>query len=211
MSLAIRILEESSYKGCHSSCCSKSFYNSVSMDSKTQSLFFCFWPSLFLLVHIISAAAAGNVIKAGYWYKTNQVIISPQDQPQFSNFTRTVQQRNPFVKTLLSIGGASASSRAAFASMASQPSSRKTFIDSSINISRSYNFHGLDIDWEFPATANFGTLLAEWRGGVTNDQDIWQAPIASSGSGLLLCNLRLIVAPHSVHKKQLGLDQYDVI
>ncbi|BFG40262.1 hypothetical protein CerSpe_265360 [Prunus speciosa] len=44
--------------------------------------------------------------------KTNQVIISPQDQPQFSNFTRTVQQRNPFVKTLLSIGGASASTTA---------------------------------------------------------------------------------------------------
>ncbi|PQP91587.1 chitinase 3 [Prunus yedoensis var. nudiflora] len=133
-----------------------------------------------------------NVVKAGYWYsgisfpasavdstlythlfvafadvdrKTNQVIISPQDQPQFSNFTPAVQQRNPFVKTFLSIGGASASSRAAFASMASQPSSRKTFIHSSINISRSYNFHGLEIDWEFPATATLAILAPSSQSG----------------------------------------------
>ncbi|VVA25121.1 PREDICTED: chitotriosidase-1 [Prunus dulcis] len=57
--------------------------------------------------------------------------------------------------------------------MASQPSSRKTFIDSSIKISRSYNFHGLNIDWEFPATANFGTLLAEWRGGSIKNNLDW--------------------------------------
>ncbi|KAL6274966.1 hypothetical protein ACE6H2_025658 [Prunus campanulata] len=65
--------------------------------------------------------------------------------------------------------------------MASQPSSRKTFIHSSINISRSYNSHGLDIYWEFPATAtdmaNFGTLLAEWRAAVTNESKTFGKPL----------------------------------
>ncbi|KAH0970175.1 hypothetical protein GBA52_022331 [Prunus armeniaca] len=59
--------------------------------------------------------------------------------------------------------------------MASQPSSRKAFIDSSINISRSYNFHVLDINWEFPGpptdVSNFGILLAELRALVPNESE----------------------------------------
>ncbi|KAF7152054.1 hypothetical protein RHSIM_Rhsim01G0041800 [Rhododendron simsii] len=66
---------------------------------------------------------------------TNQVTISSSNNAQFSQFTKTVQLKNPSVKTLLSIGGGSAD-KTAFASMASQLASRKSFIDSSINLAR---------------------------------------------------------------------------
>lgn len=76
------------------------------------------------------------------------------------------------MKTLLSIGGGGANSTV-FAAMASQPSRRNSFIDSSIKLARNYSFHGLDLDWEYPSTAaeiaNFGTLLTEWRAAVNNE------------------------------------------
>ncbi|KAL5772826.1 hypothetical protein ACOSQ2_012750 [Xanthoceras sorbifolium] len=80
------------------------------------------------------------------------------------------QLSSPSVKTLLSIGGGNAS-KADFASMASKASSWKSFIDSSISLARSNGFHGLDIDWEYPANSaemyNFGVLLNEWRTAVS--------------------------------------------
>ncbi|KAK8552365.1 hypothetical protein V6N13_120768 [Hibiscus sabdariffa] len=73
--------------------------------------------------------------------------------------------RNPNVKTLLSIGGGNSSATATFTFMASQASSRKSFIDSSISLSRSYIFYALDLDWEYPPTPtemnNLGSLLNE--------------------------------------------------
>jgi len=103
---------------------------------------------------------------------TYEVTISSSNLPQFSTFTQTVQQKNPSVKTLLSIGGGS-SSPSSFASMASQNSSRKSFIDSSIQLARNYSFHGLDLDWEYPSSAtemtNLGLLLTEWRAAIAED------------------------------------------
>lgn len=52
--------------------------------------------------------------------------------------------------------------------MASQQSSRKSLIDSFINLARSYNFHGLDIDWSSPPRP-FDSLLTEWRAAVEYD------------------------------------------
>nr|POF11084.1 isoform 2 of chitotriosidase-1 [Quercus suber] len=57
--------------------------------------------------------------------------------------------------------------------MASQASTRKSFIDSSIQLARSYNFYGLDLDWEYPSTATeftkLGLLLDEWRAAVASE------------------------------------------
>ncbi|GMI89308.1 class V chitinase [Hibiscus trionum] len=111
--------------------------------------------------------------------QTNRVTVASANQARFSSFTSTVQSRNPNVKTLLSIGGGS-SPPAAFASMASQASSRKSFIDSSISLARSYNFHGLDLDWEYPSTAtemtNLGSLLTEWRTALNNESTVTGKP-----------------------------------
>lgn len=150
-----------------------------------------------LLLSQTNLSAAQNVVKAAYWFsgsefpvadidsslfthlfcafadlnsQTFRVTISSANQARFSSFTRTVQQKNPSVKTLLSIGGGG-SDKASFAAMASQPASRKSFIDSSITLARSNGFHGLDLDWEYPENptqmSNFGVLLNEWRAAVS--------------------------------------------
>ncbi|KAL1205250.1 Class V chitinase [Cardamine amara subsp. amara] len=137
-----------------------------------------------------------SVVKASYWFSspdfpatdidsslfthlfcafadldasTNEITISTDNQSDFQAFTETVQKRNPSVQTLLSIGGGN-SDKSAFASMASNPNSRRSFIDSSIRVARSYGFYGLDLDWEYPRDAaemtDFGTLLQEWRSAV---------------------------------------------
>ncbi|XP_059638146.1 class V chitinase-like [Cornus florida] len=159
--------------------------------------------SLFLLVcllflHNLPFSAAQTVVKAAYWFpesgfaasdinstlfthlfcafatlsNTNRTTIPASNNASFAQFTRTVQLKNPSVKTLLSIGGGSAN-KTIFASMASQPSSRKTFIDSSIKLARDYGFYGLDLDWEYPEVAsqmtNFGSLLDEWRSAVSTE------------------------------------------
>lgn len=118
-----------------------------------------------LFTHIFCAFA--NLDKT-----TNKVTIPSQFSAQFSTFTETVRRKNPDVKTLLSIGGGNATADD-FASMASQPNSRQSFIHSSISLARSYNFHGLDLDWEYPKTesqmAAFSTLLTEWRAAVERE------------------------------------------
>ncbi|KAB1211837.1 Chitotriosidase-1 [Morella rubra] len=165
------------------------------MASKT--LAYVFSTLLFLLQ--FHCYAGQSVVKAVYWFpgsgfpvssidstlfthifcafadlnaSTYQVTISSSNSAQFSSFTQTVQQKNPSVKTLLSVGGGG-SNPSTFASMASQASSRKSFIDSSIKLARSNNFYGLDLDWEYPSTAteftNLGTLLNEWRTAVANE------------------------------------------
>ncbi|XP_010449301.1 PREDICTED: chitotriosidase-1-like [Camelina sativa] len=165
----------------------------------------------FFLSLLLRSSSAQNIVKATYWFpgsefpvadidsslfthlfcafadlnpQTNEVTISSTNQPKFSTFTQTVRRKNPSVKTLLSIGGGGNESiSAAFASMASNPNSRKTFIDSSITLARSNGFNGLDLDWEYPKTEtemnNFGTLLQELRSAAT-------AEASSSGNPPLL-------------------------
>ncbi|XP_030468443.2 class V chitinase-like [Syzygium oleosum] len=123
---------------------------------------------------------------------TNEVVISSANAQSFAAFTSDVQQKNPSVVTLLSIGGGS-SNATAFATMASQSSSRKTFVDSSIALARSNGFHGLDLDWEYPdideKMTNLGLLLQEWRTAVT-------AEAASSGEDALLLSAAVYYSPH---------------
>lgn len=172
------------------------------MSSKTKTLpIFLFVTLLFLVQTNVSAGQ--TAVKGAYWYwdsglpassidstlfthlfcafadldpNTYQVTVSSSNSAQFSSFTQTVQQNNPSVKTLLSIGGGGNAYIASnFSAMASQPSTRKSFIDSSISLARSYNFHGLDLDWEYPDTTtdmtNFGTLLTELKAAVANEAE----------------------------------------
>ncbi|KAI4380502.1 hypothetical protein MLD38_006685 [Melastoma candidum] len=124
---------------------------------------------------------------------TNTVVVSSANTQPFSTFTADVQQTNPNVVTLLSIGGG-ASSPGDFSNMASQTSSRQSFIDSSISLARSYGFDGLDLDWEYPesdtAMSNLALLLNEWRAAIT-------AEAQSSGKDPLL--LTAAVYYSSIH------------
>ncbi|XP_035546711.1 class V chitinase-like [Juglans regia] len=84
----------------------------------------------------------------------------------------TVKQKNPSITTLLSIGGGNQDSMV-LSLMANSSVGRKSFIDSSIKMARSYSFQGLDLSWVFPNTGsdmnNMALLLEEWRVSVESE------------------------------------------
>ncbi|CBI35714.3 unnamed protein product, partial [Vitis vinifera] len=147
-------------------------------------------------------------VKAGYWYSGNespvpdinsalfthllcafawldpsayQIYISPSDEQYFATFTNIVKKRNPSIITLLSIwAGKNDSTK--FSSMISQPSYRKSFIESSIKTARLYGFQGLDLSGYWPRTVsntiNMGILFDEWRAAVNSEsRDPSQSPL----------------------------------
>ncbi|KAI8570457.1 hypothetical protein RHMOL_Rhmol01G0035500 [Rhododendron molle] len=74
-------------------------------------------------------------------------------------------------KAILSVGGERADPKR-FSDMVSNISSRKNFIDSSIEVARAFGFDGVDLDWEFPQNhdvENLGYLLREWRAAVERE------------------------------------------
>ncbi|KAI8570456.1 hypothetical protein RHMOL_Rhmol01G0035400 [Rhododendron molle] len=98
--------------------------------------------------------------------------VSSSKAPTLLNFTSTIRKKNPQAKTLFSVGGGGVGPDI-FSRMASSASSRKSFIDSSIEVARKYGFDGVDLDWESPQDAkdmeNLGYLLEEWRAAVQKD------------------------------------------
>ncbi|KAH7671874.1 chitinase protein [Dioscorea alata] len=114
-----------------------------------------------LFTHLFCAFAALNST-------TNKISISSS----CSSFTSTIRQSNPSIITLLSIGGGS-SNPSTFSSMASQSSSRTSFINSCISTARNNGYYGIDIDWEYPASTtdmkNFCTLITECRAAITKE------------------------------------------
>ncbi|RAL37737.1 hypothetical protein DM860_000431 [Cuscuta australis] len=115
-----------------------------------------------LYTHLVFAFACINS-------STYDLYIPPSDQPYISTFTETIRRKNPYVKTLLSIW-AGKEEAPHFFSMANQSSSRKSFINSSIQAARKYGFHGLDLYGVLPNTeSNIGLFMDEWRASVDSD------------------------------------------
>ncbi|KAI8570448.1 hypothetical protein RHMOL_Rhmol01G0034600 [Rhododendron molle] len=91
------------------------------------------------------------------------------------DFTDTIRVKNPQVETLLTVGAWSKDGKIAdvFARMAMSKGSRKDFIQSCIEVARRYDFHGIDLDWEFPRNPkdmrNLGKLFKEWRARVNKE------------------------------------------
>ena len=102
--------------------------------------------------------------------------------PLFGNFAEILKlkQLNPNLKTVISLGGASAANTNAFVAAASTPAGRTALAASCIdmfivgNVGSDWNgaitapglFDGFNIDWEFPTAAdkqNFTALLQEFR------------------------------------------------
>ncbi|KAF4358466.1 hypothetical protein G4B88_020144 [Cannabis sativa] len=124
-----------------------------------------------LFTHIFYAFLAPNDV-------TFKFQISNSTAVSLSNFTSTLRYANPPAKSLFSVGGAGASTD--FALMASQASSRKVFIQSSIEVARKFGFDGVDLDWESPESPkemmDFGLLLKEWRWAVTKEAQLTSRP-----------------------------------
>jgi len=106
----------------------------------------------------------------------------PDTWPPYGNFAEILKlkQLHPGLKTVISIGGASATNTAAFSTAASTQAGREALAASCINmfvvgnVGSDWNgpitapglFDGFNIDWEFPTAAdtqNFTLLLQEFR------------------------------------------------
>ncbi|KAM2552806.1 hypothetical protein TB2_017143 [Malus domestica] len=100
-----------------------------------------------LFTHLIYAFA--NVNSSTY-----QLSIPSAHEQNFSSFTDIVKRKNPSITTLLSIWNGEAATtqlilgqRANFSvlsKMLENPSNRKSFIESSIDVARRYGFQGID-------------------------------------------------------------------
>ncbi|KAL3824610.1 hypothetical protein ACJIZ3_020639 [Penstemon smallii] len=125
-----------------------------------------------LFTHIYYAFLTPNNIT----FKFN---IEHSEAIQLVNFTSTLREKNPSVKILFSVGGA-AEGPVLFSRMASSPSSRMSFIFSSIEVARKFRFDGIDLDWEFPQTpgdmVNLAHLLHEWRLEVQKEAESTSRP-----------------------------------
>ncbi|MQL71175.1 hypothetical protein Taro_003498 [Colocasia esculenta] len=101
------------------------------------------------------------------------LVITPNDDRDLPVFTATLHDHKPPLQALLSIGGGNDRATAAFSRMASDPSTRSAFINSSIAVARRYGLDGLDLDWESPADTkqmgDFASLIREWRAAVEQD------------------------------------------
>jgi chitinase len=62
-----------------------------------------------------------------------------------------LKQKNPGIKTLISVGGWTLSDP--FSQMAADPFSRQNFIQQVISFCDQYQFDGIDLDWEYPGFA----------------------------------------------------------
>lgn len=92
----------------------------------------------------------------------------------FKRFTN-LKEINPRLKTMIAIGGWNEGSQK-YSMMASSPSARSTFVESVLQFLQTYNFDGLDLDWEYPAARggapedkiNFAALVTELRRAFGN-------------------------------------------
>ncbi|GLJ54264.1 hypothetical protein SUGI_1164130 [Cryptomeria japonica] len=129
-----------------------------------------YWPSY--TVSFMPPASINTALYSHIFYAfagMNDQTFQVEEQETMGEFTTTVQQKNPSVKTLISIGGGGSNSTA-FALMASNPIRRAVFIKSAIALARCHAFHGIDLDWEFPSNTremeNLGKLFSEWRHSI---------------------------------------------
>jgi chitinase len=92
---------------------------------------------------------------------TLQILDEENDVNQ-GGFKRVsaLKEANPNLKVLLSVGGATASTDA-FTSIGSDPEKQQVLAQNAIDFFETYNFDGLDVDWEYPyGKETFNALLS---------------------------------------------------
>ena len=120
------------------------------------------------------------------------------------NFNQLIKLRdkNPNLKTLISIGGWTWSAN--FSAAAATDASRKAFASSCVDFMKQYKFDGVDIDWEYPVSgglqsgspadkANYTALLQEFRNQLnakeTADSRDYLLTIAAPAGPSIINNL----------------------
>lgn len=74
----------------------------------------------------------------------------PDIDPHNIKLLNALKQKNPNLKTLISVGGWSWSDK--FSDVALNDTSRTKFADSCVDFMMQYGFDGIDIDWEYPVS-----------------------------------------------------------
>lgn len=69
----------------------------------------------------------------------------------------SLKVKNPSLKTLISVGGWSWSSK--FSDVALSDASRTAFADSCVSFIKKYGFNGIDLDWEYPVSGGLSTNI----------------------------------------------------
>ena len=89
------------------------------------------------------------------------------DQPYagtYNQLNNVLRAEHPHIQTLISVGGWTWSGR--FSDVALTESSRSLFAESCVEFIRSYNFDGVDIDWEYPVEGGLSSNTKRPEDGV---------------------------------------------
>jgi chitinase len=150
------------------SLCTHLYYAFANIDITNRS------PSPFEVNDIKPSPAAAPVIvnevaKPGVNARLNAqlkpTIKQPPPMSMYEQFNM-LKHKNPQMKTLLSLGGASVNATQ-FRTVFEPDKIRREFIRNTIKYLRKYRFDGLDLDWEFPETETdrriFSLLVRDYR------------------------------------------------
>ena len=99
--------------------------------------------------------------------------MNPGDPKLYTRFT-ALKSKKASLQCFISVGGWSfndptniPNTRTAFSDMVGSAANRRTFINSLSRFMKTYNFDGVDLDWEYPAANDRGGVPADLANYVT--------------------------------------------